>query len=148
LPNRKKIWERFENIFTTVDRLYKHRPTYCAFHKRLLEELCEDNIIYAEIRASLSPVSNHYKGTSYQPFMPSYITFNPSITLMLILFQLYDENNRTLSTLEVANELERIVEEFKAKHHDFVGVKVIYAKRNKASEEEMLRRITTFKQLQ
>ncbi|EDX13038.1 adenosine deaminase 2 [Drosophila simulans] len=115
LPNRKKIWERFENIFTTVDRLYKYRPTYCAYHKRMLEELCEDNIIYAEIRASLSP--------------------------------LYDDNNRTLSTLEVANELERIVEEFKAKHHDFIGVKVIYAKRNRASEEEMLRRITTFKQL-
>ncbi|XP_022232675.1 adenosine deaminase 2 [Drosophila obscura] len=115
LPQRKKIWERFENIFTTVDRLYKYRPTYCAYHKRLLEELCEDNIIYAEVRASLSP--------------------------------LYDDNNRTLSTLEVANELERIVEEFKAKHHDFVGLKVIYAKRNRATEEEMSRRITTFKQL-
>lgn len=44
--------------------------------------------------------------------------------------------------------MERIVEEFKAKHHDFVGLKVIYAKRNRATEEEMLRRITTFKQLQ
>lgn len=59
LPNRKEIWERFENIFTTVDRLYKYRPTYCAYHKRMLEELCEDNIIYAEIRASLSPVSSN-----------------------------------------------------------------------------------------
>lgn len=68
--------------------------------------------------------------------------------ILRLFMQLYDDNNRTLSTLEVANELERIVEEFKAKHHDFIGVKVIYAKRNRASEEEMLRRITTFKQLQ
>ncbi|XP_030369997.1 adenosine deaminase 2 [Scaptodrosophila lebanonensis] len=115
LPNRTLIWKQFENIFTTVDKLYKYRPTYCAYHKRLLEELCEDNIIYAEIRASLSP--------------------------------LYDETNRTYNTLEVANELERIVEEFKAKHSDFVGLKVIYAKRNRASEDEMAKRIVTFKQL-
>ncbi|XP_001996022.2 adenosine deaminase 2 isoform X2 [Drosophila grimshawi] len=115
LPNRKKIWNRFENIFTTVDRLYKYQPTYCAYHKRLLEELCEDNIIYAEIRASLSP--------------------------------LYDDNNRTYSSLDVANQLERIVEEFKAKHQDFVGLKVIYAKRNRASEEKMAENIRTFKQL-
>ncbi|XP_034113495.1 adenosine deaminase 2 [Drosophila albomicans] len=115
LPHTQKIWQRFENIFTTVDQLYKYQPTYCAFHKRLLEELCEDNIIYAEIRASLSP--------------------------------LYDDNNRTYSSLDVANQLERIVEEFKAKHQDFVGLKVIYAKRNRASEEKMGHHIRTFKQL-
>ncbi|EDW14736.1 adenosine deaminase 2 [Drosophila mojavensis] len=115
MPNKKLIWNRFENIFTTVDRLYKYQPTYCAYHKRLLEELCEDNIIYAEIRASLSP--------------------------------LYDDNNRTYSSLDVANQLERIVEEFKAKHPDFVGLKVIYAKRNRASEEKMAENIRTFKQL-
>ncbi|ALC46794.1 Adgf-C [Drosophila busckii] len=115
LVDRKKLWQRFENIFTTVDRLYKYQPTYCLYHKRLLEELCEDNIIYAEIRASLSP--------------------------------LYDDHNRTYSALDVANELERITEEFKAKHHDFVGLKLIYAKRNQASEAQMAERLKTFKQL-
>lgn len=48
----------------------------------------------------------------------------------------------------MANQLERIVEEFKAHHPDFVGLKVIYAKRNRASEEKMAENIRTFKQLQ
>lgn len=56
----QKIWRRFENIFDTVDNFYKYMPTYKAYHKRMLEEFCEDNIIYAEIRASLSPVRNYY----------------------------------------------------------------------------------------
>ncbi|KAM7360518.1 adenosine deaminase-related growth factor D isoform 2-T2 [Cochliomyia hominivorax] len=115
LTDRRKIWKRFENIFQTVDQLYKYQPAFCNYHKRLLEELCEDNIIYAEIRASLSP--------------------------------LYGDNNVTFNSLEVANELEKIVESFKVKHPDFMGMKIIYAKRNKATVDEMTQRITTFKQL-
>ena len=59
ITDKRKIWKRFENIFQTVDQLYKYQPAFCFYHKRLLEELCEDNIIYAEIRASLSPVSRY-----------------------------------------------------------------------------------------
>lgn len=136
LPDKRKIWTRFENIFSTVDRLYKYQPTYCVYHKRLLEELCEDNIIYAEIRASLSPVSMLWQIKSNLRF------------IMDLSAQLYDDHNRTYSSLDVANLLERIVEEFKAHHPDFVGLKVIYAKRNRASEEKMAENIRTFKQLQ
>lgn len=71
-----------------------------------------------------------------------------SSVLLSLLAQLYDDHNRTYSSLEVANQLERIVEEFKADHPDFVGLKVIYAKRNRASEEKMAENIRTFKQLQ
>lgn len=56
ITDNRKIWKRFEDIFETVDDFYRYAPTFCNYHKRLLEELCEDNIIYAEIRASLSPV--------------------------------------------------------------------------------------------
>uniref|UniRef100_A0A1A9WDK1 Adenosine deaminase n=1 Tax=Glossina brevipalpis TaxID=37001 RepID=A0A1A9WDK1_9MUSC len=115
ITDTRKIWKRFENIFETVDQFYKYMPAYCNYHKRLLEELCEDNIIYAEIRASLSPC--------------------------------YGDDNKTYNSLEVANELEKIVESFKVKHPDFLGLKVIYAKRNKATVDEMAQRITTFKQL-
>ncbi|XP_037951951.1 adenosine deaminase 2-like isoform X1 [Teleopsis dalmanni] len=116
ISDTKKIWERFDNIFVTLENFLKYMPTYCAYHKRLLEELCEDNIIYAEIRTSLAP--------------------------------LYGDNNHTYNTLEVANELERIVEGFKARHPDFVGVKIIYSKPNKATVDEMAQRFVTFKQLQ
>ncbi|XP_013118640.1 adenosine deaminase 2 isoform X2 [Stomoxys calcitrans] len=115
ITDTRKIWKRFENIFVSMDQMFKYQPAFCNYHKRLLEELCEDNIIYAEIRASLSP--------------------------------LYGDNNRTFNSLEVATELEKIVESFKVKHPDFLGLKIIYAKRNKGTVDEMAQRIMTFKQL-
>lgn len=58
ITDTRKLWKRFENIFVSMDQMFKYQPAFCNYHKRLLEELCEDNIIYAEIRASLSPVRN------------------------------------------------------------------------------------------
>ncbi|KAI8130214.1 Adenosine deaminase CECR1 [Lucilia cuprina] len=133
ITDRRKIWKRFENIFQTVDQLYKYQPAFCNYHKRLLEELCEDNIIYAEIRASLSPRTPDI-GDREDCYLKS-------------AELLYGDNNVTFNSLEVANELEKIVESFKVKHPDFMGMKIIYAKRNKATVDEMTQRLTTFKQL-
>ena len=44
--------------------------------------------------------------------------------------------------------MERIVNDFKKIHPDFIGLKVIYAKKNKATEHEMAVRMETFKLLQ
>ncbi|CAD6992435.1 unnamed protein product [Ceratitis capitata] len=103
------------SIFKSVENFYSYQPTFCNYHKRLLEELCEDNIFYAELRSPLSP--------------------------------LYGDNNRTFNALEVANELEGIVEGFKARHPDFIGLKVIYTKPNQATVDEMAQHLITFKQL-
>lgn len=62
--------------------------------------------------------------------------------------QLYGDNNITFNSFEVANELEKIVESFKARHPDFMGMKIIYAKRNKGTVDEISQRLTTFRQLQ
>ncbi|XP_053947221.1 adenosine deaminase 2 [Anastrepha ludens] len=115
ITDKRKIWQRFHNIFKSVENFYSYQPAFCNYHKRLLEELCEDNIFYAELRSPLTP--------------------------------LYGDNNRTFNALEVANEMEAIVEGFKARHPDFVGLKVIYTKPNQASVDEMAQHLTTFKQL-
>lgn len=63
-------------------------------------------------------------------------------------WKLYGDNNRTFNALEVANELEAIVEGFKARHPDFIGLKVIYTKPNQGTVDEMAQHLITFKQLQ
>ncbi|XP_055385140.1 adenosine deaminase 2-like [Condylostylus longicornis] len=115
LTERNKLWEKFENIFYATEDIYKYLPVFREYNKRILEELYADNIMYAEIRSSLSP--------------------------------LYCDRNRNYSSLEVLNELEQIVKDFKKTHPDFIGMKIIYAKKNNANKAEMCKRIDTFKEL-
>lgn len=58
ITDKRKIWQRFYNIFKSVEHFYSYQPALCNYHKRLLEELCEDNIFYAELRSPLTPVSS------------------------------------------------------------------------------------------
>lgn len=51
------VWKHFQNMFTTVNGIFSYVPTYIAYHRRLLEELYEDNVMYLEMRSGLSPVS-------------------------------------------------------------------------------------------
>lgn len=132
IQQNQKIWKRFENIFDTVDGFYKYMPIYRAYHLRMMEELLEDNIIYAEIRAPLSPVSISF--WKQDPIKP--------------MFQLYGDNNVTYTPLQVVEELEELIKTFKKRNPEFLGMKVIYSKRNKASNAEMSKRIEQFKELQ
>ena len=52
------VWKRFQNMFTTVNGIFSYVPTYKAYHRRLLEELYEDNIMYLEMRTGLSGVKH------------------------------------------------------------------------------------------
>lgn len=45
-------------MFTTVSGIFDYLPTYLAYHRRLLEELYDDNVMYLEMRSGLSPVSS------------------------------------------------------------------------------------------
>lgn len=62
ITDKRKIWQRFYNIFKSVENFYSYQPAFCNYHKRLLEELCEDNIFYAELRSPLTPVSSKRLG--------------------------------------------------------------------------------------
>ncbi|XP_055908332.1 adenosine deaminase 2 isoform X2 [Eupeodes corollae] len=115
ITENQKIWRRFEDVFDSIDNFYRYLPVFRAYHRRMMEELYEDNIIYAEIRASLS--------------------------------ELYGDKNKTYDALEVADELEKVVNEYKDSNPDFVGMKVIYAKKNKGTVDDMTERIVRFKEL-
>lgn len=56
-PNANSVWNKFQYMFTTVNGIFSYLPTYVAYHRRILEELYEDNVMYAEIRTGVSPVS-------------------------------------------------------------------------------------------
>lgn len=51
------VWARFQSMFNTVNGIFSYVPTYKAYHRRLLEELYEDNVMYLEMRTGLGSVS-------------------------------------------------------------------------------------------
>jgi len=59
-----KAWEKFNSIFGSLGYL-SHRPAYEDLFYRNLQELYEDNVMYAEIRTTLSTLYDTYDGKSY-----------------------------------------------------------------------------------
>lgn len=49
-----KAWQKFDSIFAFMRNLVSYRPVYEDLYYRNLQEFYEDNIIYAEIRSTLS----------------------------------------------------------------------------------------------
>jgi adenosine deaminase CECR1 len=45
-------------MFLTINGIFSYVPTFKAYHRRLLEELYEDNVMYLEMRTSLSEVKD------------------------------------------------------------------------------------------
>ncbi|KYN36297.1 Adenosine deaminase CECR1 [Trachymyrmex septentrionalis] len=69
-----KAWEKFNSLFGSLDYL-SHRPVYEDLIYRNLQELYEDNVMYAEIRATLSTLYDSYDGKSYGAFMKDHPDF-------------------------------------------------------------------------
>ena len=57
-----KVWKQFEHMFDTIGEALKYLPAYRAYHKRMLEEMYEDKIMYAELRMRFKPLFDQ-KGT-------------------------------------------------------------------------------------
>ncbi|KYN30163.1 Adenosine deaminase CECR1 [Trachymyrmex cornetzi] len=69
-----KAWEKFNSLFGSLGYL-SHRPAYEDLFYRNLQELYEDNVMYAEIRATLSTLYDSYDGKSYGAFMKDHPDF-------------------------------------------------------------------------
>lgn len=52
------VWKKFQGMFGVVGDFIKYVPVFQDYHWKLLEELHYDNVMYVEIRTSLSPVSD------------------------------------------------------------------------------------------
>jgi hypothetical protein len=45
-------------MFNIIGGIFDYLPVYKAFHRRLMEELYEDNVMYLEMRTGMGGVSN------------------------------------------------------------------------------------------
>lgn len=61
-----KAWEKFNSIFAFMKFLVSYRPVYEDLYYRNLQELYEDNVMYAEIRSTLSSLYD-LDGKTYGP---------------------------------------------------------------------------------
>lgn len=109
----EKVWTKFQNMFATIGDALNYIPAYRAYHRRMLEELYEDKIMYAEVR----------------------IHFRP----------LYGDNGVIKSEVQAIEELIDIVHEFKAKHPNFLGIKVIFATNGKTTINSIKAQFEVFK---
>lgn len=60
------VWDRFNKIFGSIGDILRYLPIFLDYHQRLLEELYDDKVIYAEIRSSLNGVYDE-NNRSYTP---------------------------------------------------------------------------------
>ena len=51
------VWKKFQEKFSIVGSIFDYLPTFKAYHRRLLEELYEDNVMYLEMRTGMGGVS-------------------------------------------------------------------------------------------
>ncbi|XP_030562809.1 adenosine deaminase 2 [Drosophila novamexicana] len=52
-PTITAVWNRFQGMFDTLTEAIYYLPAYRAYHWQMLEELYNDNVMYAELRISL-----------------------------------------------------------------------------------------------
>lgn len=52
------VWSKFQNMFSTLNDIFKYLPTFKIFFTQILEEAYNDGIMYLEIRTSIKSVRN------------------------------------------------------------------------------------------
>ncbi|XP_019612858.2 adenosine deaminase 2 isoform X3 [Rhinolophus sinicus] len=54
--NQDVVWSKFETIFITISGLVSYAPVFRDYILQGLEDFCQDNVFYLELRAMLLPV--------------------------------------------------------------------------------------------
>ncbi|KAH8407175.1 hypothetical protein KR222_009972, partial [Zaprionus bogoriensis] len=55
-PTITAVWTKFQDMFNTLTEAIYYLPAFRAYHWQLLEELYNDNVMYAELRISLRQI--------------------------------------------------------------------------------------------
>lgn len=53
-PDIDVVWRKFQNMFETIKEAVVYYPVFVDFHYQMLQEMLDDNIMYAEIRTGAS----------------------------------------------------------------------------------------------
>jgi len=72
-----KAWKKFDSIFNFMKSLISYRPVHEDLYYRSLQELYDDNIMYVEIRSTLSSMYD-FDGKTYDPL--EMVQFHKDIT--------------------------------------------------------------------
>uniref|UniRef100_A0A1A9WDL1 Adenosine deaminase n=1 Tax=Glossina brevipalpis TaxID=37001 RepID=A0A1A9WDL1_9MUSC len=84
----------------------------------------------------------------YKQFLEELYKDNVMYTEVRVKFsELYDGTNKKYSFDDVVKEIENVVKEFKAKHPDFIGLKIIYAILRNEKAEEIRKNFEIYKDL-
>uniref|UniRef100_A0A1B0GG82 Uncharacterized protein n=1 Tax=Glossina morsitans morsitans TaxID=37546 RepID=A0A1B0GG82_GLOMM len=55
-PTKKEIWNRYKTMYYTIFDVINYLPVFRTFHWHMLEQLYDDNVMYAEIRLDFFPL--------------------------------------------------------------------------------------------
>ncbi|XP_017486551.1 PREDICTED: adenosine deaminase CECR1-like [Rhagoletis zephyria] len=65
-PTIKHVWRKFQNMFATTNDALRYLPAFRAYSWRMLEEMYEDNVMYAELRMDFKELYD-YSGRTFSP---------------------------------------------------------------------------------
>ncbi|GAB0100750.1 Adenosine deaminase [Sergentomyia squamirostris] len=55
-PDIDTVWTAFQNMFTTTSELITFRPVFVDYHRQILKELSDDNVMYVELRIKFETI--------------------------------------------------------------------------------------------
>lgn len=127
-------------MFSTINDVLRYLPAFRAYTWRMLEELYEDNVMYAEVRMDFKEVSTYIH--THKFFAISHF-----LSLSL-LGQLYDYSGRIFPPERSVPEILAIVEDFRRVHPNFLGIKVIFSTHRNVERTRVFENFEMFKTLQ
>ncbi|XP_067632402.1 adenosine deaminase 2-like [Eurosta solidaginis] len=65
-PTIKTVWTKFQNMFRTMSDVLRYLPVFRAYSWRMLEEMYEDKLMYAELRMEFKELYD-YSGRTFPP---------------------------------------------------------------------------------
>jgi adenosine deaminase CECR1 len=52
------VWTRFQNMFSSIGGFLSYWPIYREFHYQILQEMYDDNVMYAEFRTGVGGIDD------------------------------------------------------------------------------------------
>ncbi|XP_015037138.2 adenosine deaminase 2 isoform X1 [Drosophila pseudoobscura] len=119
-PTITKVWDRFQDMFDTFGDAIRYLPAFRAYHWQMLEELYNDNVMYAEIRSSFKPQLYDASGRTFsrertiQEFYAlneKFVRLHPDFLGIKLIYAVYRGHD--------VDKISEIFEEFRQLHKAF-----------------------------
>nr|CAD7398219.1 unnamed protein product [Timema cristinae] len=126
-PTITEVWEKFQDIFTTVNGLTRWRVAFEMYYNQVLQEFYEDNVMYLEIRGTIPKIYD-LDGTimPWKDFLTLMNQLNKQFSALHPDFlgtKLIISPSRTINDSVMDADIQRVVEAHKAFPDLVVGIK-------------------------